>query len=431
MARYAMPINCDESDVVALKAMADNQFSSKTTRQRAQIILLCAEGLRSKEVAKRLGVRQNTVSNVRKRYLEHGIDGLCDMKRPGCKGEGTPSPDDLVLSYLDSHGGGEASVKDVCASTGLSPAIVYRVLRSHSISLSHASPGRSTRDTAIGKYLQLAGIYVSGRTMAVVIRAPGNSRQATGESTAAEAGSLFNAGKDPSQAQGRVSVAEALSKACRENGRNGKSISFRTFMKQLAEGGGGGDADEYHILLFQGGDPEATEPYEQGRRTVVHRSTTMEAWRSHVDRVLSIIKPDTGFASNARLLSALESYLAVGKGIPFAWGFEPMGEDGREPGVESMQEEHYAQVVTTVGIHEGQSLLLMGGVLLNCRDGKITQTPITRCVQVPSPDDFDFSSMDAYVNIVSSFDDSITDMSASINKELIGECLNSHAKKNE
>lgn len=121
MACYAKPIYCDESDVVALKAIASNPFSPKAMKQRAQIILLCAEGLRSKEVAEKLDVRQNTVSDVRKRYLENGIDGLYDKKRPSFKGEDTSSSDDLVLSYLDSHEGDKTSVKDVCAATGAFP----------------------------------------------------------------------------------------------------------------------------------------------------------------------------------------------------------------------------------------------------------------------------------------------------------------------
>ena len=162
---------------------------------------------------------------------------------------------------------------------------------------------------------------------------------------------------------------------------------------------------------------------------MIQRSETMDAWRSHVDKTLSTFKPYTGFTSNTKLLSALESYLRIGKEIPFAWRFEPKEEVGQS--VENEQETHYADVKMDVNIREGQSILLMGAVLLNCKDGKITQTPVTRYVPVPSSDDFDFSSIDSYANIVSSLDDSITDMSDSINKELLEKYLNPHVNKDE
>lgn len=47
------------------------------------MILLCAEGLQSKEVAERLGVHEHTVGKWRRRFVQDDIEGLTDEYRSG------------------------------------------------------------------------------------------------------------------------------------------------------------------------------------------------------------------------------------------------------------------------------------------------------------------------------------------------------------
>ncbi len=47
------------------------------------MILLCAEGLPSKEVAARLGVHEHTVGKWRRRFARDRVEGLTDEYRPG------------------------------------------------------------------------------------------------------------------------------------------------------------------------------------------------------------------------------------------------------------------------------------------------------------------------------------------------------------
>jgi len=47
------------------------------------MVLLCAEGLQSKEVAARLGVHEHTVGKWRRRFVQDGIEGLSDEYRAG------------------------------------------------------------------------------------------------------------------------------------------------------------------------------------------------------------------------------------------------------------------------------------------------------------------------------------------------------------
>jgi transposase-like protein len=50
---------------------------------RARIVLAAADGEQNIQIAGRLGVAVNTVSKWRKRFVEEGLWGLGDRKRPG------------------------------------------------------------------------------------------------------------------------------------------------------------------------------------------------------------------------------------------------------------------------------------------------------------------------------------------------------------
>ena len=50
---------------------------------RARIVLAAADGEQNIQIAGRLGLAVNTVSKWRKRFVEEGLGGLRDRKRPG------------------------------------------------------------------------------------------------------------------------------------------------------------------------------------------------------------------------------------------------------------------------------------------------------------------------------------------------------------
>lgn len=57
--------------------------SSQALALRSKIVLACAEGVGSREVAARLGVHEDTVGKWRRRFLARRLDGLADEDRPG------------------------------------------------------------------------------------------------------------------------------------------------------------------------------------------------------------------------------------------------------------------------------------------------------------------------------------------------------------
>ncbi len=56
---------------------------ARSLSERCRVILRCADGLASKDVADELGLHEHTVGKWRRRFLKDRCDGLLDEVRPG------------------------------------------------------------------------------------------------------------------------------------------------------------------------------------------------------------------------------------------------------------------------------------------------------------------------------------------------------------
>ena len=107
--------------------------------QRAQIVLLAADGLTNKEIAQRLGTRSARVSKWRTRFAAEGANGLCDDFRPGVTPRYDETTERRILAKLDQPPpAGYARWNGVLLAKALgdvSDDEVWRVLRKFGISL--------------------------------------------------------------------------------------------------------------------------------------------------------------------------------------------------------------------------------------------------------------------------------------------------------
>ncbi|MFD5392291.1 helix-turn-helix domain-containing protein, partial [Streptomyces sp. NPDC127074] len=59
-----------------LEGWVRRRSTAQALAQRSRIVLECAEGRSIMEVSRRLRVAPDTVRTWRRRFLEHGLDGL-------------------------------------------------------------------------------------------------------------------------------------------------------------------------------------------------------------------------------------------------------------------------------------------------------------------------------------------------------------------
>ncbi|TCN38296.1 DNA-binding GntR family transcriptional regulator [Kribbella orskensis] len=81
--RPKSPLSLSAAERAALNHLATGTAASPAMRQRARIVLVCAEGRSNKDVADALAVTPGTVGKWRRRFLRMGMAGLDDGMRSG------------------------------------------------------------------------------------------------------------------------------------------------------------------------------------------------------------------------------------------------------------------------------------------------------------------------------------------------------------
>ena len=78
-----MELKLSDDERTVLERCVRRGTTAQRLALRARIVLLCADGLENKKVARRLRTSANTVGKWRTRFVEARLDGLLDEPRPG------------------------------------------------------------------------------------------------------------------------------------------------------------------------------------------------------------------------------------------------------------------------------------------------------------------------------------------------------------
>ncbi len=81
--RPVVPVSLNVEEKNQLLSIARSRSLPHRVVQRAQIVLACAEDEPKTAIAKRMGLSNVTVGKWRRRYREHGLEGLHDNCVPG------------------------------------------------------------------------------------------------------------------------------------------------------------------------------------------------------------------------------------------------------------------------------------------------------------------------------------------------------------
>ncbi len=142
--------------------------------RRAQVILLCAQGLPVRAVGERCGLSQLSVFKWKKRFLERRLEGLADEPRPGRPARISAAQRLAVVDLATStpeKGKTAWSVSDLAHSSGLSRTSAHRILAEGKLS-PHKTEywcGRSPDPEFEAKQAAILGLYLSPPENALVL----------------------------------------------------------------------------------------------------------------------------------------------------------------------------------------------------------------------------------------------------------------------
>jgi transposase len=140
---------------------------------RAKIILLCADGNRTKDVAEQTGVRQETVSRWRKRFVEQRTEGLSDLPRPNTHRKLSDNKvEGIIRTTLNTKPEAQThwSTRQLAEKLGVSQSSVSRVWRAFKLQPHRTSTFTlSTDDFFVEKVRDVVGLYMNPPDHAVVL----------------------------------------------------------------------------------------------------------------------------------------------------------------------------------------------------------------------------------------------------------------------
>lgn len=169
--RVAPKVILTSEEQSELARIVASRLSSVRLSQRAQMVLLAADGLQNKEIADRLGVDRMQVARWRQRYLEHRLAGI---ERDLPRGAPPVKVDVARLVELTTQSKPESathwSTRSMAAEMGVSAASVSRHWRKNGLKPHLVRGFKVSRDPRfIEKLEDIVGLYMSPPEHALVL----------------------------------------------------------------------------------------------------------------------------------------------------------------------------------------------------------------------------------------------------------------------
>src|SRR5215471_5964530 len=157
-----------------LQGLARRPKTAQALALRARIVLACAGGLSNSGVSRQLGVSLPTVGKWRKRFVDHGVDGLRDEARPGAPRKITDAQVEAVIVTTLEHAPANKdthwSTRSMARAVGLNQTAVSRIWRAFGLKPHLVDTWKLSKDPQfIEKVRDVVGLYLDPPDKAMVL----------------------------------------------------------------------------------------------------------------------------------------------------------------------------------------------------------------------------------------------------------------------
>ena len=179
--RTAPPVELNSEQRTALERLARQRSAPARVVERARIVLLAAEGLENKQIARRMGVTPEKAARWRDRFLAGGIAALeKDAPRPGRTRTITNRRVKKVVEMTLHQKPAKAthwSTRTMAAAAGISEASVRRIWHAHGLKPHQVRTFKLSRDPEFTEKLEdIVGLYLNPPEHALVLCADEKSQ---------------------------------------------------------------------------------------------------------------------------------------------------------------------------------------------------------------------------------------------------------------
>ena len=335
--RPKAPVVLTEEEREALENWTRRRKTAQALAMRSRLVLLCAEGLPNREVARRLRVCAATVCKWRGRFVRTRLDGLLDEPRPGApRSIRDAEVERVVTMTLETlpKNATHWSTRSMAAASGLSQTAVARIWHAFSLQPHRVETFKLSKDPLfVEKVRDIVGLYLDpperamvlcvdeksqiqalDRTQPILPMRPGQAERRSHDYTRHGTTTLFAA----------LDVASgAVIGQCH---RRHRAVEFRKFLDRI-------DAEvpenlDVHIVLDNYGTHKTQrirDWFAKRPRYHLHFTPTSASWISQVERWFGLLTEREVRRGNHRSTIELEKtikhYIATNNEDPkpFIW----------------------------------------------------------------------------------------------------------------
>src|SRR5438552_14575164 len=332
----AREVHLSRQDRKVLEACCRSPVTLQRDLKRARIVLSAAAGRSTRSIAAEVGVQPRIVSNWRRRFADHGLDGLKDRPRAGKQPIYGKATNKRILALLDkpppagyARWTGPLLAKEL---GDVDVQYVWRFLREHNIDLAARKSWCESDDPEfVAKAADVVGLYVDPPAKAIVLcvdekpsiqaleRAQGYLKLPNGRALTGQMHDYKRHGTTTLFAALEVATGKIIA----AHSKRRRRVEFLDFMNSVTAAFPG---RKLHVILDNLSTHKKNEHWLKAHPNVqFHFTPTSASWLNQVEVWFSILQGQslsvTSFTSLKQLQEHIDAFIAAYNETaePFAW----------------------------------------------------------------------------------------------------------------